>query len=137
MALSKGDVEALESARRQAMLTADVTTLGELLADEMSWVHASSRRDTRDTFIRGIGDKSLQPFRLDHSEVEIKIYDAVAVVTGLVAMEVAINGERATRDNRFTAIWVGDAGKARLVLWQSTSLPPTAAAPDPRRSPPG
>jgi ketosteroid isomerase-like protein len=121
-------VEGQERSRRQAMLDADVAALSELLAENMVWVHASSSADSRASFLEGFRSGRLLCFRLDYSEIEIRIYDNAALVTGRVDMEVAVSGVRRTAQQRYVALWVTEQNRLKLAHWQSTTLPPVSPA---------
>jgi ketosteroid isomerase-like protein len=124
--VTQSQIEMLEAARRDAMLAADVAALDELLAEEMTWVHASSSVDDKASFLRGFSTGDLRCFRLDHSETTIRLYGSTALVTGSVEMDVTVSGTRRTATNRYACLWVNQDGRFRLVLWQSTRLPPAA-----------
>jgi ketosteroid isomerase-like protein len=120
--MNASEIGRLEASRREAMLAADVSALADLLADEVVWIHASSKRDTKISSLREFATGALRCSRLDHSQVEIRIYGPTALVTGVVEMEIAINGENRAAANRYTAVWADLESGSRLVLWQSTRL---------------
>ncbi|WP_426437137.1 nuclear transport factor 2 family protein [Bradyrhizobium genosp. P] len=120
--MQKSDIEKLEQARRNAMLEADLTGLGRLLADDLVWIHASSKSDTKKSLIEKFASGSLRCHRLDHSEVAIRIYGSVAIVQGKLEMDVSADGTSRTSVNLYTGVWAGAPGDAKLVLWQSTRV---------------
>jgi hypothetical protein len=116
------EIVRLEAARRDAMLSANVPILTDLLADEIVWIHASSKLDTKASFLREFSSGALRCVRLDHSEVASRVYGPTGLVTGVVDMEVVANGERRVAANRYTAVWANVGVGSKLVLWQSTRL---------------
>lgn len=121
--MNESDVKRLEEARREAMLRADTAVLDELLDEEMVWVHASAKSDTKSSFLEGFADGRLQAFRLDQKENKVQILGDVALVTGVLDMEVALNGERRSQSNLYSCIWVERNSKIRMLRCQSTRIP--------------
>lgn len=104
------------------MLDGDVVALDALLAEDMAWVHASSKRDSKNSFLEGFATGTLRCFQLQHSDITIQILDGTALVTGIVQMDVAVLGERRNAANRFAAVWTSGASEPKLLYWQSTKL---------------
>jgi hypothetical protein len=124
--MSHSQVEAVAVALRAAMLSSDVPSLEKLLAPEMIWIHASSKVDDRAAFLRGFGEGRLQCFALEHTHVDMRVYGPAVVVTGIIDMDVAVDGARRSTTNRYTSIWISQHDQYRLVLWQSTRMQPAA-----------
>jgi ketosteroid isomerase-like protein len=124
--LDRLEIEALEKARREAMIAGDLEAMDALFADDMSWVHGSSQVDDKTTFIEGFRSGWLQCFALDHVEPLIRIYGDVAMITGTVHMDLAVAGTRKTQSSVYTAIWVKDGDVARFVRWQAARKPAPA-----------
>ncbi|WP_171948045.1 nuclear transport factor 2 family protein [Bradyrhizobium erythrophlei] len=120
--MQKSDIDELEQARRGAMLTADLAGLDHLFADDLVWIHASSKSDTKQSLIEKFASGSLRCHRLDHSGVAISIYDSVAIVRGKLDMDVSADGTSRTSVSLYTGVWAGAPGAPRLVLWQSTRV---------------
>lgn len=118
--LTAAEVQRAEAARRAAMLAGDVRALDALLSDEIVWLHASAKQDTKQSLIEQFATGGLRCIRLDHAEQSLRLLGVAALVTGLVEMEVLARGERRVANNLYTAVWVKRAGVVRLVHWQST-----------------
>jgi ketosteroid isomerase-like protein len=117
------EVLTFDSARREAMLAGDVDALDRLLADDAVWIHASSSIDTKASFIEGIKSGRLQCFRFDQEYLSVRLYGPVALLSGVVDLEVAApEGKRRSSRSRYTCAWVGDQGRFRMVFWQSTRM---------------
>lgn len=122
--MNHAEIEQLEGARRAAMLSCDVAALDRLTSVEMTWVHASATVDNKESFLEGFRSGRLRCYRLEDRETSIHIYGASALVSGIVDMEVAVEGGRRNSSNRFSCLWArGDAGW-QLVRWQSTRITP-------------
>lgn len=105
------------------MLDADLPALESVLAEELVWIHGSSKKDGKASFLSGFAGGRLQCFRLDYSEVQIRIDGASAFVTGNVDMEVAVDGIRRAAKQRFCALWMAQLDGIRLLHWQATGIP--------------
>lgn len=119
-----------ERARREAMMAGDVEALDALLADDAIWVHGSSNIDTKASFLEGLKAGRMQCFRFDQQYTSVRMYGSLALLSGVVDMEVALDGIRRSAKNFYTCAWFGDHGRFRMVLWQSTKMP---ADPSPQR----
>jgi ketosteroid isomerase-like protein len=119
------EIEALEERRWKAQLDADLDTLEELLADELSYTHSNGVVDTKRSYIDAIDTKIFDYRRADRSDVAVSVLGDTAMVTGRVAMHVVANkGERSVDlDSRYSAIWIRRDGNWRFLCWQSTSIP--------------
>jgi hypothetical protein len=120
--MDTNEISQLEAERRLAMLTADLPALIHLFADELVWVHASSKSDTKPSLIEKLATGTICCYRLDHADVVTRGYGSVGVVQGRLEMDVAVDGVRRTSVNRYTGIWAPVSGAVRLVLWQSTRV---------------
>lgn len=122
--LDAAEVWQAEAARRAAMLAADVQALDLLLSEEVVWIHASAKRDTKKSLIEQFASGRLRCIRLDHPAPSLRLLGQVALVTGLVEMEVVAGAERRAATNLYTAAWSKDDSGLRLVHWQSTRAEP-------------
>lgn len=110
-------IDQLEAERRRAMLTADLPVLARLFADDLVWVHASSKLDTKQSLIEKFATGSLRCYQLDHADVATRSYGSVGIVRGTLEMDVAVDGVRRTSVNRYAGVWALISGATRLVLW--------------------
>jgi ketosteroid isomerase-like protein len=116
------DIFALEAQRRQAMIAADVVTLSKLLADDVLWIHATARPDTKPGLLASIESKKTIYQAIDCSEETLRFYGDTAVVSGIADIKAQIAGEDRVLQNRFTIIWFRKAEGWQVVNWQSTTV---------------
>jgi len=121
--MNAAEIERLETARREAMLACDIAALDSLTAPDMTWVHASSEVDDKSSFLEGFRTGRLKCFRIEQRQIRIQVYGDSALVSGIVDMEVAVEGRRRSSSNRFSCVWVDGAAGCQLVRWQSTRIP--------------
>ena len=82
------EVVRTEDNRVQAVLHADTATLGRLLADELVYTHSTGRVDTKTSFIQNIQSKELIYEKMEHADVNVRVYGGVALLTGRSAVRV-------------------------------------------------
>lgn len=112
----------LDRIRRDAMTKADVATLGELFADDMVWIHATARIDTKAGLLDAIGSGSTKYLSIDVTDETVRDFGDVVLVGGIAAMTAEIKGETRELRNRFTIVWAQRAASWQVVNWQSTSV---------------
>jgi ketosteroid isomerase-like protein len=112
----------LDRIRRDAMTKADVATLGELFADDMVWIHATARIDTKAGLLDAIGSGSTKYLSIDVTDETVRDFGDVVLVGGIAAMAAEIKGETRELRNRFTIVWARGGDAWQVVNWQSTSV---------------
>lgn len=116
------EIMALDHARRRAMIEGDVAKLGGLFADDMMWIHANARADSKQAFLDSIATGKSRYLAIDCSEETVRFYGETAVVSGIMDIKVQIAGEDRALQNRFTIVWAHLAGGWKVVNWQSTTV---------------
>jgi hypothetical protein len=116
-------LRAAEEARFDAQVKRDTAALRTLLADDLVYIHSNALTETKSHFIETVATgrivyDSLVPVELHH-----RIYGQTAVGTGKVRVQVQMNGRTLRVDLLFTTVHVRQAGRWRLVSWQSTRVP--------------
>jgi ketosteroid isomerase-like protein len=119
-------VRELDRARRTAMVDADVPTLQELFHDDMMWVHATARVDTKAGFLEAIGSGSTRYFSIDVTDERFRQFGETALLSGVATMRLEVKGDPRAMENRYTIIWHRTDGYWRVVHWQSTVVPKPA-----------
>ncbi len=94
-----------------------------MLADDLSYIHASGNADTKREFIDAIRTGRLRYKQLDREGVAVRVYGEVAVVTGRGRFQVRSGENDLDVRLLFTDVYVKRGGKWRMVAWQSTRLP--------------
>lgn len=122
------DIRALEDQRCNAMVAGDIGVLGRLLGDDLFYVHASSRVDTKSSFLSSLQSGTLKFERIERDDVIVRSYNATAaIVTGRAKVFVRSKGEVKEVHIRFTNVWTrpdAHSGDWRFVTWHAAKLPP-------------
>ncbi|MBV9289680.1 MAG: nuclear transport factor 2 family protein [Hyphomicrobiales bacterium] len=112
-----------EDARYAALTNDDFAGMERLFGDELLYTHSSGRSDTKASFIELLRSKSLVYRSMQRSNVNVRTYGCVAIITGSGHFEVTTNGKDATVDLLFHSIWVKRGGRAQFISWESTLAP--------------
>jgi hypothetical protein len=116
-------VLAAEDRRYRAMQDADLTTLDELCADELSYAHSSGARDTKDEYLGKIRSGYYVYRRIDHPVERVELVGDTAIVVGRMTADIEVQGVPKTIDNLALAVWTRASGAWRLLAYAPTSLP--------------
>ena len=116
------EIFALEAQRREAMIAADVATLSKLFADDVLWIHATARPDTKQGLLASIESKKTIYQAIECSEETLRFYGDTAIVSGIADIKAQIAGEDRLLQNRFTIIWFRKPERWQVVNWQSTTV---------------
>ncbi|MCS5735730.1 nuclear transport factor 2 family protein [Herbiconiux daphne] len=112
----------LDLKRREAMISADVESLSQLLGDELVWIHATGKLDDKGTVLKAIGEGATVYERITVEDETVRFFEGVALVTGMASMTLVSRGARKELENRFTIVWAPAGDSYQAVNWQSTSL---------------
>ncbi|WP_167761611.1 nuclear transport factor 2 family protein [Blastococcus sp. CT_GayMR19] len=120
-------VLAAEDRRYRAMQDADLTTLTEVCAEELSYAHSSGVRDTRSEYLEKLRSGYYVYRRIDHPVERVEVLGDTAVVVGRMTADVEVQGRPKTIDNLALAVWTRASGAWQLLAYAPTSLPAPAA----------
>lgn len=121
------DILALEERRSAAMIAADIATLDRLIADDLYYVHGSSRVDDKKSFLASLQSGTIKFLQIERKDVKVRLYNATsAIVTGQAKINVRSKGEDKKIRIRFTNVWTRPDARGRewkWVTWQATKMP--------------
>jgi ketosteroid isomerase-like protein len=123
-------IQDLDTQRMQAMVRGDLEMLGRLLADDLTYTHASGVFDTKESLLASISSGRLKYKSLERVDGRVRVFGNVAIATGHAAVQAqsALQGALSLK-LLFTDVWVRQPdGRWRMVAWQSTrALEPSPA----------
>jgi uncharacterized protein (TIGR02246 family) len=120
------EIRQAEAQRAAALTRGDADAMAGLLADGFTYIHASGKADDRDAyiaFLRG-GSAVYKAVALGPSTVQM-LGDDLALMTGIIDVEVVHNGTLKTPHNRFSGLWVRRHDGWKLFHWHLTTAPAT------------
>lgn len=111
-----------EESRYEAIITADVEKLSDLLADEFTYNQPTGIVFSKAGYIESITEGNLAILSADFVEMNVEIYDGFATSNGVVELEVRINNNETTAKLRFLNVWIFRDGRLQLASRQSAFL---------------
>ena len=121
------DLKAAEAARFKANVDADTMVLGQVLDDDLEYVHSNGEVNTKKEFItslvNGKRDYVATTFLIDG----VRILGDVAIIRGTAKVTVADNGQSRDLDLGYTDIWVWKDKRWQMTAWRSARMPAPAA----------
>jgi ketosteroid isomerase-like protein len=117
------EVLAAENARTTALDHSDVPALEKLLADDLTYVHASGKVDTKATFLEAIRSGELHYISWEARKLNVRVMGDVALLDG--EYKVRVTDRRVKPDPFDINIFILSAyakrgGRWQQVAWQST-----------------
>jgi len=117
------EIRALEDRRYAATVAGDLTELGQLFAATCVYTHSNGSIDTKTSYFESLSSGRLRYRSMERLEENITVYDATAVVSARVRLEITPGGADRTIIGQATITWARTADGWKFVAWQSTPLP--------------
>jgi ketosteroid isomerase-like protein len=116
-------VRAAELKRFEAAQKNDLDALGKLLADDLTYTHATGVLETKAVFLDSLKSGKLQFKKIEPADLQVRVFGTSAVINGTAKISVVSEGQPKDVHIRFTDVWTNHAGNWQMVAWQSTKLP--------------
>jgi ketosteroid isomerase-like protein len=112
---------ALEQRRNKALVANDMTLLGTMLADDLTYVHASGKLDTKATLLASIG-KDYSYLESERGELSVRVFGDTAVMTGPAKflLKVSSKPDPVIVPCNVTQVWVRQGGSWRLAAYHGS-----------------
>lgn len=121
---AEGELLKADDLRLRATVDADVPALQQLLGDELRYVHADGRVETKYVLIAALESRGIDYVTARSRDVVARAYGEVGVVAGTVQARVRTSGGSERRLRLvYTAVYARRDGAWRLVAYQSTPAP--------------
>lgn len=105
-----------------ATWTGDAIWFEENLADDYVLVTPTGVRKTKRDVIRELSTTGMKMEPFESTEVQIRVYDAAAVITGRMLQSFTLGGKRYANDLRYTDVYVKRKGRWMLVSAHVSSV---------------
>lgn len=120
---NEAEVRAVDLARREAMLAADVPVLTNIVDKDVLWIHGSSRIDTRESVLEGIASGTTRYRSIDVGDEQYRQLGPEAMfATCITRMDVVLDGEPRDITVRNVLVWQHTGQSWKLVSYQSTAI---------------
>ena len=121
-AITEDEVLKAEDSRYAAQAADDFDAMQRLFADELVYVHSTGVVDDKGSYIErqraGLHYRAMR-----RSNVKVRIYGCLAIITGNGSFDVTQKGQDSTVSLLFHSIWAKRGSSLQFVSWESTSAP--------------
>ena len=121
------DLRAAEAARFKANVDADTVVLGQVLDDDLEYVHSNGALDGKASFIESLTSGKRDYVATTFEIQGVRILGDVAIIRGTAKVTVADHGQSKDLDLGYTDIWVWKDKRWQMTAWRSARMPPPAA----------
>jgi hypothetical protein len=112
-----------EDARYAAQTSNDVAAMDKLYSPDLVYIHSSAIVDNKQSYIESMRKGTVQYKVMRRSDLVIRTFGCVAILTGNGDYDVSVNGKDMNVQLRFHSIWQKKDGQLQFVSWQSTRIP--------------
>jgi hypothetical protein len=120
---SKADVLTTEHAFFSALVHRRVSELDQLLSEDFTLVEVLSGNVLgKSALISGLSSGQLSFQMIDPADALVRLYEAVAIVTGRTRMNGQFGGQPFTAHSRYTHVYIEHKGRWRLAAAQGTPI---------------
>lgn len=116
-------VLAIEQARTTALDHSDLAALDAIMADDVTYVHASGKVDTKQSYLAAIRSGQLQYISWKPKGLHVRVLGDTAVLTGEYAVRVTdarVQPQPFDIDILILSVYARRQGRWQQVAWQST-----------------
>ena len=116
-------VMAAEHARVAALDSSDVAALEKIMADDVTYVHASGKVDTKASYLDAIRTGKLHYISWIPKNLQVRVEGSAAVINGEYSVRVTdarVQPDPFNIDIFILEMWARRDGKWRQIAWQST-----------------
>ena len=127
---ASAEVLAVEKSRTVALVHADVEALDKLLADDLTYVHATGKIDTKASFLEAVRLGDLRYLSWEPKDLQVRLLGSSAVLTGnyhVKALDQRVQGESLDVHVIILSVYAKRGGRWQQVAWQSTHEPVTSS----------
>jgi ketosteroid isomerase-like protein len=127
-------VLAVEHARTAALVNGDLTALDAIVADDVTYTHASGKRDTKTSYFEALRSGQLKYVSWYPVEMHVRVFGDTAILNGLYdiqAYDKRVQPDLLMLHAIFLSVYARRNGRWQQVAWQTTRIPdaPAAVAP--------
>lgn len=108
-----------DDARHRAMVAHDLDALGNWLADELVYTHATARRETKAEYLHSLTRGRVRYLGVQRSDATVQLYGGAALMIGRSEIRAISEGVSRVVCNLFQSVWVRSASRWRMVAWTS------------------
>ena len=124
--VTAGAVTEVEQRFAAALLKKDVVTVGDFLADDIVHIGFEGQFAGKTEYMAFFKQDIWHYRKYEPSNLTIKVFGNVAVVTGRVDRAIVINNKETVGGFAFSHVWLREENRWRMTASQVTTIPNTA-----------
>ncbi|HYJ19654.1 MAG TPA: nuclear transport factor 2 family protein [Burkholderiales bacterium] len=121
--VSAEEVLAAEDARYAAQTSDDFAAMDKLFAADLVYIHSSAVVDNKASYIDSMQSGNVKYRKMQRSDVTVRTYGCVAIITGLANFDVTVKGKDLAVEIRFHSIWASREKGLQFISWEATRTP--------------
>ncbi len=109
-----------DNARLAAMMVGDATALGNLMSDQLRFVHSDGRVESKADYVKNLlaGDTAYADVKTSAVEM-MQVTPESVVILGVQTMRKRLGPDWSEVTLRYLSVWRNEAGVWRMIAWQS------------------
>jgi hypothetical protein len=112
-----------EDARYAAQTSGDFAAMERVFGDDLVYIHSSGDLDDKRGFIEAQRSRAVVYRTMQRSDVKVRVYGPVAIITGRGNFDVTVEGEECTVNILFHSIWLKRGGAVQFISWHAAAAP--------------
>jgi hypothetical protein len=112
----------LDAARRQAMISGDVSVLARILSDDLVWTHSSGKTEDKNAVLHAIESKSVSYESMMVDDYSIMQRDNLFIYFGTLSGQARRDGLEKDLSSKFLSVWESCGSGYKMLAWQSTGF---------------
>ena len=118
------EIKKMETERAAAVVKGDWAKLEKETSDDYTLININGQMSTKAQMVEGFKSGQTKLTTDDVSDMSVRVYGDVAVITGKVDVKGTIGGKDVTGQAMFTRVYVKKAGHWQAVALQQTRVSP-------------
>lgn len=121
------EVRAADDERVAATIAADPARLDAIFSDALRYAHSSGKIDTKASYIGSLTSRSTVYETYHYAQLDfVPVAEGIVLMHGRALIQASNDGQRASIDLNFLAVWRKEGARWRFLAWQSCRNPPPA-----------
>jgi len=116
------ELKKLEMDRAAAVVKSDTATLEKQTADDYTFVNSNGQMADKSQLLSAIKSGQSKLSVDDISDMKVRVYGNLAIITGKSNVKGTLNGKDATGQMMFTRVWMKKGGHWQTVALQQTRV---------------
>lgn len=116
------ELKKLEMDRAAAVIKGDAATLEKQTADDYTFINSNGQMADKSQLLSAIKSGQSKLTMDDISDMKVRVYGNIAVITGKSNVKGTLNGKDATGQMVFTRVWEKKGGHWQTVALQQTKV---------------